>query len=406
MRFLIAVTCALAVLASCKEHHSDERVQETIRRTVLVYIAGDNDLKTEIATDISQMMAGSKSMSKNDRLVLFVDKNGQIPYFLEVTDGDTIRIETLDGERDTASPATLREAMMWTINHYEAESYGLVLWGHAEGWIVKHLAAASRGQRRAYGYDATGTNNWMEIADMASVLQSLPVKPLFIFADCCCFQSVESAYELRNCTDYIIGSPAEIPAVGAPYQTVVPALFSQDSTFYKEVVDAYYEQTVTQMKEPLSVIKTERMDDLAAATRTTLHSCITPMSDSLRTYPDVDSLIYYYDHTLFDMNDFVMRHAGAEQYEEWRRTFDEVVVCSAFADVWVANHISKRTQINKVYFTDFTVTEERYGGVSMFVPQPVSNGRSMTEQLQIYNQSQTINKMQWYSAAGLDQLGW
>ena len=45
--------------------------------------------------------------------------------------------------------------------------------------------------------------------------------------DACYMQSVEVIYQLRDRTDYFIGSPTEIPGPGAPYEAVVPALFSQ-----------------------------------------------------------------------------------------------------------------------------------------------------------------------------------
>ena len=50
-------------------------------------------------------------------------------------------------------------------------------------------------------------------ADVMRNLQELK----FIFADCCNFMCLESIYELRQVADYIIGSPAEIPEIGAPY---------------------------------------------------------------------------------------------------------------------------------------------------------------------------------------------
>ena len=49
----------------------------------------------------------------------------------------------------------------------------------------------------------------------------------FIMADCCNFMCLENLYELRDVCDYIIGSPAEIPAQGAPYYDIVPSLTSR-----------------------------------------------------------------------------------------------------------------------------------------------------------------------------------
>lgn len=53
-------------------------------------------------------------------------------------------------------------------------------------------------------------------------------------------QAVEVAYELRDYTDYCIGSPTEIPGPGASYDAVVPAMFSAENAAVN-IAKAYYE---------------------------------------------------------------------------------------------------------------------------------------------------------------------
>ena len=187
--------------------------------------------------------------------------------------------------------------------------------------------------------------------------------------------------------DYIIASAAEIPGEGAPYQTVVPALFGTGADFYKAIVDAYYEQTSYGFREPMSVVKTSELNDLAAATHAVLSTFMPSMESS---YPNVNGLIYYYDQAFFDMNDFILRYAADNDYQEWRRTFDKAVVYKTMVERWMATLVK---------FT-FSVTAERDGGVSMFVPQE-STYNTFFAQL-----NQTISRMQWYSAAQLNSFGW
>lgn len=61
----------------------------------------------------------------------------------------------------------------------------------------------------------------MNIDDLHEALQVLP-KLDFLLFDACFMESVEVAYALRDCGDYMISSPTEIPGVGAPYEDVVP----------------------------------------------------------------------------------------------------------------------------------------------------------------------------------------
>ena len=402
-RHLFLISCVLMLLTACHKDHDGNNEPKINDRVVLVYMAGDNDLNYYISGDIRQMMEGSEKLAKNQRLIVFVDNYGRQPYMMEVAHGDTIRLMTYNDELKSSDAQVLRQCLLWTMEHYEAKSYGLVLWGHADAWVVKSQPTLAPGQRRAYGQDVTGSEGWMEIADMARELESLPHRLSFIFADCCCFQCVESAYELRNVTDYIIASAAEIPGCGAPYHTIVPGLFSNKSTFYEDVVNAYYDQEIDGWKLPLAVVKTSELENLAAATSTILQASVTPLVNG-EGYPDVDSLIYYYNRAQFDMNDFMLRIADASHYAVWKRAFDAAVPYKLMAPLWVANHIEFSQNGNR--FLDFEVTDDRYGGVSMFVAQSVANGKTIVGQRFLLQLNNTISSMKWYKAANLDLLGW
>lgn len=391
---LFPLLAAVLLLAGCHKD-KNEHSKQPATQSVLVYIAGDNNLQDFIRNDIAQMKTGSKELAKDCNLLLFVDRKGKLPYFLKMENGDTVRVETLKEEVKSSDTETLKMAMNWMTSRYEAKNYGLILWGHADGWLIWKARQAGGRPRQAYGQDTTGGETWMNIPDMARALATLP-HLRFIFADCCCFQSVESAYELRNVTDYIIASAAEIPGEGAPYQTVIPALFSQRDDFYKLAADAYYNQVSYSYREPMAVVKTSEMENLAQATKTVLKQChVNLESDG---YPNVDRLIYYYDHSLFDMQHFLLTHAPEDAYAQWKRVFDTAVPYRTMTEVWMANHVDF-LDYAETMFRDFEVTEENYGGVSMFVPQNRS--------LSFYReQNERIKEMQWYTAAGLHELGW
>lgn len=415
MKYLFTIAIAVLLLTSCHHHHDEEEQQQPARQTVLVYMAGDNNLSSFVEDDMVQMIRSTRTLSDEDNLLMFVDTAEDSPYMLKASKGDTVRVAEFSESQFTSSAETLRDAMLWAMTHYEARQYGLVLWGHADGWIIKNhtdVAGSRTTPNRSYGQDrngnGTGSGTWMDIPEMARALESLP-RPegsgkvlRFLFADCCCFQCIESDYELRNVTDYIIASAAEIPGEGAPYHAVLPALMSMEADFYKQAVDAYYSQVIYGYYEPLSVVKTSELDNLAQATRTVLKQSIGPLSEG---YPSVDSLIYYYDHTMFDMNDFVMSHASENDYSEWRRAFDMAVPYSTWAEVWLANFVPYLDAFFMRNFRDFVVTEQRYGGVSMFVPQN-PNAVNYKYQSVVEMQNKTISRMQWYRAAGLDELGW
>ena len=417
---LVLFFASAFVLTSC---HNDDDDDKLDNRTVLIYMAADNNLSAFVNSDMQQMFDGSLKVDKEkNNIIIFVDKPGEFPYFLEVSQGQHTMVKSCEVDMNTGSEQTLHMAMQWAVERYPAKSYGLVLWGHADGWIThdtrsETLSGDEQQQqmptrsvpKRAYGVDNGSGKQWMDIPQMAASLASLPHLN-FIFADCCAFQCVESAYELRNCADYIIASPAEIPGQGAPYDTVVPAMFSQADDFYKGIVDAYFAQKTGGFDVPLSVVKTAEMESLAQATRTTLLSFVPSMEGGGR-YPSVDHIIYYYDHTQFDMQDFMMHYATTDQFVEWKKAFDNAVVYRKMATEWLANHVVYLRSNYSGGFKDFTVTEERYGGMGMYVPQEASSVNifdyppmKLTFSIDALNTN--IRKMQWYADAGLAEVGW
>lgn len=400
------ITALLLLTACCKD--DKEETDGLSERTVLVYMSGENDLSSCIEYDINEMLEAD-TKNRDHVLLVYVDDvdSKRTPYLARIRNGkmtDSISIKDMGITRykDTCSvdPGVMRDIINYAFRKYASRNndYGLVLWGHASGWIIKDSVAPRKTmadiRRRAYGYD-NGTNSytvgaWINMYSLAEVLSQVPHLK-FLFADCCNFQCLESAYELRNVADYIIASPSEIPAMGAPYKTVVPALFERD-TFYTAIIDRYYEQTLSSGRRvPLSAVKTSAMNNLAEATRTVLQS----MKDTLTAYPDVSGLIHYYYSPLFnDANDFILRYAKPDAYTTWKKALDEAIVYKKMATMWDTNTYWWYN------YSDFEMTEERYGGISMFVPQdPKLRG-----DYQQHNNN--ISKTSWYYAVGLKDLGW
>lgn len=404
MKYLLTAICAVLLLASC-EKFVDMRgpaIYPKARRTVMVYISAENNLSSFVTGDIREMANGSEQLPEGTNLVAFVDdrNNGRPPYIVRFNNGEVETDMYYDNETDfcAADPERMYEILSWMMTRYPADSYGLVLWGHAGGWLIERDSVpstrATGGPQKAYGVD-NGTDlddgdgkRWMNIPSMARALERLPHKLLFIFADCCNFQCAEVAYELRHATDYIIASPAEIPNIGAPYDKIVPHMFGTADDFYRGIVDEYHEMmTGSQNKVPLSVVRTDAMEELAQATD--------QLAEQLyeQGEPGTDGMIYYrltrqYGSVklMFDMNDMMLRNIDdGEAYSRWKEAYDKAVVYRAMSDRWMTDGL--------VWF-DFDVTEERFGGMSMFVPLQIYDANN-------YDYNRTIQQMSWYWAAGV-----
>lgn len=404
------------------------------QRTVLFYISGENNLSSFIPSELREIREGTKEIGNNACVIYVDDANpNRNPYILWIVDGETRDSLTFETDLLSSSEETMTRVLQHTSDYYPAEEYGLVLWGHASGWMLEDSLSvdqpSSVAPRRAFGVD-NGANSrsnvgkWMNISTLAKTLWKW--KHLkFIFADCCQFQCIESAYELRNVTDYIIGSPAEIPGEGAPYDKLLKGLFDSSDSFYKTIADIYFSQESQSYyysyngwenfpyttRTPISVIRTYRLQDLAKATHEVLDSIL---SNTEQLAPDLlrAKLIYYmgsYSNekysVMYDMNDFIRRYTkelGKDNiYQKWKDVFDQSVVYRLNASTgWLTG-----SQIMSYVFRDSILTDERYGGVSMFVPQNRQNTHYLPySSFDGYNED--IRKTAWYYAAGLSDFGW
>ena len=375
----------MVALTACNKDDEDNK-EVKADRTVLIYISGECSLWDYVDIDLDEIKTGSMSIGDNNLLV-YVDRGStrEIPWLARVKKGqfvDSVSIKNIADEMNLNPARTsvaddpyssegqvMEGVIRYAFKKYPSKNndYALGLWGHGSGWLMRDSVAYTAMARKAYGVD-NGRNGsedfgkWMNIPTMAKVLSKLP-HLTYIFCDCCNMMCLETAYELRNVTDYIIGSPAEIPGEGGPYDKVVPAMFEKGTinnvpSFAKSIIDYYYEQRASGYDLPLSVVR------------------------------------------IYDANDFILKYAEPADYNNWKQVLDKAVIYKKMAENWMIDKNSVKATYwerwDRYYGSYFTVTEEKYGGVSMFVPtypQRTSNN--------IY-----IQRMGWYYAAGYNEIGW
>lgn len=374
-------------------------------KTVLVYMAGKNNLSDDLNADLNEILDGSRRLGENDNLLVFVrryDVSNEEPWLARVKDGQIIDRKSLsqlgitssDGQNRASDPAVMEGVMHYAYSHYPANdgNYGLVLWGHSTGWLMMQEVnrAISRGFGSDYGDDPNVKDRrWINIPTLAKVLKGMPHLK-FILGDCCNLMCLENLYELRTTCDYIIGSPAEIPAEGAPYDQILPDFFA-DGQFYTRIIDKYYASAGRAL--PLSAVKTSEMDHMAQVTRQALQTISNKLGSQ---HADLKGLIHYNNmadtddfspayNMFYDAGDFIRTYASQETYEQWRSALDQAIVDNRMAISW-------RTEKDwQMFYADFKVTREKYHGVSMFVPQDASLGNYAK-----YNED--IKQTAWYAA--------
>ena len=420
MKKIFAFLIFASLFVAC--HHDDDEEEDlNAERTVLIYMAGENNLHSYANEDLIEMMTASKSLNNKQQLIVYVDQAGSTPpFFARIQDGkyvDSVSVE----ETYTSDPAVLEKALKYMRTEYPAKSYGLVLWGHASGWLINNDSIEYAGTR-SYGGD-TGNGSmtfsgkyWMNIPSMTrAIVNGMGGAPLkFIMGDCCCFGCVEVAYELRKVTEYVIGSPAEVPDDGAPFELIVPDMFSTSTEFYKALINhyynfyfeeyenrpyVYYNNSVGDLKGysvPLVAVKTSELETLATATAKLLGT----VSDILvpeRTLDFTDRVFYAYygNRYSYDMYNMLKANTSEKDFNTWATIFRNTVPYYLYSAHWLTYY---RTQLGN----EMNVFEDQgpdCGVLSMFFPSTVYNNTYP-------NWNTAIRQLQWNNVIRWEQYGW
>ena len=392
-------------------------------RTVLIYLSGENNLTQDsqypgesyMDFDMEEILEGSYKLNNNQHLICFIDSVGKDnkPYFIEVANGKAKEVYRYESDFYASDPAKFREVLQYTIDNYPAKEYGLVVWGHASGWIVHNDSVpnvlkareVTRGFGKDEGWDTNGSSKWMNITQMAQALETIP-KLKFIFADCCNFMCAEVGYELRNCAEYLIGSPAEIPGEGAPYHLMIEKLFSTSPTFYNDICNCYYDYFIEAYTDPdyrdwdlagysvpLSTFRLDQMENLADATKQLMKTFMPQYPEQL----DLTNLPYYFFNdrrVLYDMKTVFKKYAPESDYNKWLKVFNTAVPYQAYSLKWMSIFSTIRND-----FDIFPQDTSLWGSVSMFFPQAYYSNC-------YFGYNERIRKLQWYNAVDWASYGW
>lgn len=394
----LSIACVLILLLSSCEQKSEMIIHTPGERTVLVYFAADNNLSRYVQYDIDEMMEGMKEypLSVSQHLLVYVDKGGEA-HLSEITNrGGEICEEVIKiyPDRNSTGLAETQEVFNDVFGNpaYMAESYGLVYWSHAEGWIPYPLPST-----RWIGQDTGQGSQCMNLSEFKQLLEGAPHFDFILF-DACFMQSIEVAYELRNYADYYIASPTETPGTGAPYDAILPYMFKKGmaerlaGVYFNVYNESYNPEIISDspwtMGAAICVLETAQLEALADATREALQSLEIPSGSGTLTTV-LRQNIFDYDKRssslhigYYDLPQIMQRLTEADGYEAWQQAYDRAVV------YW---------ETTPTVFSSFVRNFSMQGtnGVSHYLPSSPD-----VEACEPYH------SLEWYEAAGISKMGW
>ena len=354
MRHLLTAFLVLLLCASC--HDELELPKTTWKRVVVVYIMGENSLSTYAQRDLNEIRSAMKTIPDSCQLVVFFDnsRNNEYPQILTFDKSGEKTLFAYKTDPLSTDSATLRQVLRTVTKESPADQYGLVMWSHGSGWLPQQPRYSIGVDNGKNSFSNIGTE--MEIPTLANILRQSGERWTYVFFDACFMQTIEVAYELRDCVDWCIASPAEIPAEGAPYDEMLPTLFDDQPW---RIAEAYYDFYKTRGGIVISALRTSEMEQLATATA--------PLIARLPSYPTTEGVQQYFaleypeqwEPEFFDMGSAI--HAWFDSdYQAWLETARKAVPYRFATQQWETAYPE---------FYNPTLTDEaNILGVSMYIP--------------------------------------
>lgn len=370
IRYIFTVLLPAVLFSSCIREEYAGPDPDLPSRTILVWLGGDNNLSDETARKVEALRQGW-TYTGNKCLVYQDSRDGA--RLLRLRGGcrttPTPYVETVReyGAENSASAETFARVLREVAREYPADSYGLIFFSHASGWLPAGTLQKPQNRSRSIGVDDGGAErSETELADFAGAIPDGMFD--FIVFETCLTAGVEVAHALRGKTDYMLASAAEIvsPGFTPVYPSALRLLCNTAEgaetslkafgQAYMDYVSAGY--TGARRSATLSLIDIREISPLAVRMQGALPSYPVGASDLSRlqhfdrpgSYGDSPALPRF-----FDLGEWAATRIAAGEYEAFRAQLDRAVVWKSATETFMDGQ------------NGFTV--RRHSGLTTYVEQ-------------------------------------
>jgi len=348
-------------LFSCEKGRDDF---SSYNRVLVFYMGGDNNLSNEVEDKINAITAGWNA-DHSTKILIYTDTKNEAPSLSEVIrENGTNSVRTIEiyEKENSADSRVLSRVIMHSQVKFPASSYGMVIFSHASGWLP-----ANRNKIKTKSI-LVDNEDKMDISDLA---KAIPDKAFdFILFEACNMAGIEIAYELKNKTDFILASSAEIVSPGflSAYKKSINTLFSSPVNLqpFAEEVFRYAEQHSNKNHRSATycIIKTKELD--AFSDWVALNCNFEKEVDS----KTIQSFDPFSDDVFFDLRDYYSLIIDEEMVNELDEWLNRIVIWKAATDTFlpyephgfrINSHSGLTTYVNQ---TNYPYYNEEYSKFS------------------------------------------
>lgn len=218
----------------CSGFHLKSMINPRAEWTVVVYMAGDNNLASYMQSDINEMIVGlSKAASfVDDRVNILVQldlPSDDKTWRFRIESSGKIEDESVNQEMGVDPERELVSTAEWVKKYYSANHYFWILSGHGSGSEDYKGILTESDKKRGILYDDSQdtcltnrglTNAFTKIKNILKPGARLEILGM----DACLMGMLEVVYQIKDCFEYFVGSQQVEPGSGWDYVGLIGVL--------------------------------------------------------------------------------------------------------------------------------------------------------------------------------------
>lgn len=339
-RFAMVLFALSVCLCGCHKGEPDKCTTRPTnnKHTLIIYMGGDNNLSWETDQKLEQIQKFASKRSANtfdgrfDILIYQAGSSARQPnaYLWRVAYGkqkpELLKTYPIAG---SASKEVFAAVMADCRALSPASNYGLWVFSHASGWLPSGTLTSPRSVIEEQGTE-------MDIHDFAQAIPDGAFQ--YMVFEACFMAGIEVAYELKDKTEYIIASSAEMlsPGFSDIYQEVLPDLFEGNFMAFAQKYFNHWNGQISPLRSAtISLLATQNLDRLAQV--------VGAMMANASRVVDVSKVQHFDRYWLyklfFDLEHYMQLRCGDLQMPEFKKAISDVVLyCQATPEFLISEN--------------------------------------------------------------------
>ena len=376
------IEIALAGTPDCYTTIEVKQRKAVAPQTIIIHFIG-TALKHYFDTNVTNILEALDSNIQGDAQVMVItsdtyDKASLYEVRYDKSQGKAVKEKVKEMKMPTPYDySILKYNIGVALDFAPAEKYALVIGSHGLGWIpVVNYPDNSAKQLSKVGVKPTeiwkrnenaemtrhigdNENTRYDVSELARAIRENNIELEYLLFDACFMSNVESSYDLRDVTKYIVGSPCEVMGYGFPYARIMKYMLENGGTSYNldklcsEYVNYYKTEAVTP-SACVAITNTSELEALAEAMKEVFKS-------GEKAGFSLDNVQYYEGispHVFYDLGHIVeLSCADADVAAKFKAQLDKTVTSRYHTDRFYSAYSSDNNYYHHInYFSGISTS--------------------------------------------------